>query len=462
MKKEYLKLGTTVLCVFCLFFVVTNKKGAKPLSTVVDDPSPYGINTHNLPIGSGGSAAMALAKQAGIKWIRIDLWWKAVEKQSGVFTWTDIDTIVNYAMNNSFSILANIAYTPQFYAGGDTGKYLPAAYLPKWDIFVSNVVDRYKNSIKYWEIWNEPNIDKYWDVRDTDGYSGGSCGGAAYDKKVGGYVQVLLIAAQRIKAVDPTARVCAPGFLGGENINTSWQNWIRPVLCMRGGLIDVITHHQYNDYVNDVCAKLDQLRSLIVGYGYGSKPFWLTETGWNSIEWGECNQSSNLQGIMWAMGQRSWWNKTFWYMLRDVSTDPVKWGIIKENNAIKFAWCGYNEFIRKRKTPDLYAPANEAVLHTSTPTLQWKNLVCKGQMPPCSHLFQFSWYDIEIRNAGTNVVVLLDSIYHDGDIVSYTVPPGVLTTTRYKWRVRCFDETIHPPAAGKAYPWSAARYFTVS
>jgi hypothetical protein len=189
--------------------------------------------------------------------------WREIEKQPNVFDWTALDVINNYAVNNGFNILFGLSYAPEFYGGGvqqgekQAGRYLPAAYLPKWDTFISQVVNRYKNTVKYWEIWNEPNLNKFWDVRDTDGYSGGNCGGVAYNRNVGGYLQVLLVAAQRIKAVDPSAHVCAPGVTGLENISSTWNSWIKPVLCMRGGFIDVITHHQYNDDPYDVLAKLD-------------------------------------------------------------------------------------------------------------------------------------------------------------------------------------------------------------
>jgi hypothetical protein len=155
-----------------------------------------------------------------------------------------------------------------------------------------------------------------------------------------------------------------------------------------------------------------------------------------------------------GMEQRSWWNKTFWYMLRDVGVSQE--GIIKENNAVKYAWCAYKEEAINKASPDLYSPPNDAVLHTTTPTLEWKNYCPRGQ--GCPGLRQVDWYEIQIIEASTGQVVVYDDVnYHTGDIISYIVPSGELTNTRYKWRVRFCNEDW-----GRCYPWSQPWYFTIS
>lgn len=80
--------------------------------------------------------------------------------------------------------------------------------------FMEDLVARYSQSpyhVKYWELWNEPDIDPSLVLQD----SGFGCWGDADDPFYGGgyYSEMLQVIAPRMRAVDPDARVLIGGLL---------------------------------------------------------------------------------------------------------------------------------------------------------------------------------------------------------------------------------------------------------
>ena len=90
--------------------------------------------------------------------------WCDLEKQKGVWDWTRLDRIVNDA--GSRSIMIVLGHPPAWAAkGGPDGRQ--AAWMPPgsnrppinmetWRRYVRAVVNRYKDRVRHWQVWNEP------------------------------------------------------------------------------------------------------------------------------------------------------------------------------------------------------------------------------------------------------------------------------------------------------------------
>jgi len=142
---------------------------------------------------------LQLAQNAGFDWMRQQVSWKDTEgPEAGNYIWDQLDIIVNAANTYKRKLLISIVDSPSFYttvadAKGKNG-------LPKdpksLGNFVAAMAKRYGNKIQAYEIWNEQNL-----AHET--------GGHITKESVGQYVEILVEAYKRIKAVNPRAFVLA-------------------------------------------------------------------------------------------------------------------------------------------------------------------------------------------------------------------------------------------------------------
>lgn len=292
---------------------------------------PYGINVHQV-----GNDVLKKVVDAGIKWIRTEAHWFAVEIQKGVFDWSQIDRVVSYADSNGLSILLMIGYTPAW-ANGNQGINYPADNVGDWENFVRIAVNRYKSRVKYWNIWNEPNsVDFFAPGKDV-------------------FVEkVFLPAAKVIRSEDPSAFIVGPGLAHLVSLNEEWYFWMKYILTEGSGYIDIVSHHIYkNEGVFYIYQMLEEgedfvpsVQQIIEESGYGSMPFWITETGWNTREFSESVQSDRYLEMLQERQEKSYPDKIFFYEIIDDPTPGIDpWGILRSDLSEKPAYTVYKDFI---------------------------------------------------------------------------------------------------------------------
>ncbi|GAB3180586.1 GH39 family glycosyl hydrolase [Telluribacter humicola] len=97
----------------------------------------------------------------GVKKIRLQAGWAKTEKVKGVYDWKWMDEIIDYAVAHKLEPWVETSYGNPIYEGGGGINLLnslmttPEAYAA-WDRWVEALVTRYKDRVKEWEIWNEP------------------------------------------------------------------------------------------------------------------------------------------------------------------------------------------------------------------------------------------------------------------------------------------------------------------
>jgi hypothetical protein len=99
----------------------------------------------------------------GIKRLRLQGGWDKTEKIKGQYDWAWMDHIINDAVDRGFVPWFQLSYGNHNYEGGggsNLGAGVPHSKvaLAAWDKWVAAVVSRYKDKVKNWEIWNEPNF----------------------------------------------------------------------------------------------------------------------------------------------------------------------------------------------------------------------------------------------------------------------------------------------------------------
>jgi len=317
---------------------------AAPRAAVADELSPYGVNVH-APAGAQLAAQLDRVERGGMGWVRIDFIWAAVQPARGTYDWRLYDALVAAAEQRGLSILAIIAYTPGWATDGAEISGVPRS-VDDWTTFCTKAANRYKGRIAAWEVWNEPNLAKFWAGSRQQWWS-----------------QILIPGADAIHAADPQALVAGPALahIGSRD----WHHWLLETLQTAGSRIDVVTHHLYDgDSFSDVTEKLDgstqfgntpslwnlvapSVREVLKQANARSKPFWLTETGWESDAVGEATQADDYAGLLgqWFAGHptRNWVKKIFFYELQDGSSD-FSWGVVRPNGTLKPAYATYRDF----------------------------------------------------------------------------------------------------------------------
>ncbi|MBV9174401.1 MAG: cellulase family glycosylhydrolase, partial [Chloroflexi bacterium] len=146
--------------------------------------------------------SLDLLRQAGVGWIRQELPWEQIEPGAkgdftdpkfGGSTWAKFDDIVDQANAMGLHLILRLDTSPRWALPADApdGLSPPVNDQDYWD-FVAEVAERYRGRVAAYQIWNEPNLTSEWGHRSPDATA---------------YAALLRGAADRIRAVDPTARI---------------------------------------------------------------------------------------------------------------------------------------------------------------------------------------------------------------------------------------------------------------
>jgi hypothetical protein len=131
-----------------------------------------------------------MLQRAGVRWLRLFPEWQVIQPKKDQWNWTVSDAMVANARANNIQLVAIWAYlAPWASADGGTRKF-PIKSIQYWSDYIKGTVARYKNDIKYWEVWNEFN---------------GSFGDSK--NKVKDYAELVVTAYDAAKKVDPDARI---------------------------------------------------------------------------------------------------------------------------------------------------------------------------------------------------------------------------------------------------------------
>jgi polysaccharide biosynthesis protein PslG len=129
---------------------------------------------------------------AGFDWVRQQIVWKDVEGPAGQYAWGELDKIVDDVAAHKMNLLVNIVQAPSFY---NETNGLPADPVSLGN-FLDALVQRYGQKIAAIEIWNEQNLAH-------------ENGGHVTVDDAGHYVDILVEAYNRIKAINPNIVVLA-------------------------------------------------------------------------------------------------------------------------------------------------------------------------------------------------------------------------------------------------------------
>ena len=221
--------------------------------------SPYGVCAH---LGGGQEfdampANLVAMRAAGIRWARADFSWGGVEWRKGDWHFDHLDRVLDEADKAGITILPILDYNVSWAN--------PAfQHLDEWSEYVRRLVTRYKNRIRYWEVWNEENIPNFWK-----------------EPNAKDYVTLLKRTYEIIKEIDPELKVVFGGLAGVPH------DYYENVLKEGGGkYFDIVNIHPYRGGIvtvrlcNLFLDDIKKFRDLTIQYTGEDRPIWITEMGW--------------------------------------------------------------------------------------------------------------------------------------------------------------------------------------
>ncbi|HLZ10028.1 MAG TPA: cellulase family glycosylhydrolase, partial [Chloroflexota bacterium] len=232
------------------------------------------------------------ATETGATVVRIDVHWDWFEwTEPGVAGWDSdqaqrLAAFLESAQRHNLPVLAVVMDAP-CWASSDPRKVCglteqrynwrePPANPDDFAAFLSRLVTRYGRQIRYWEIWNEPNLPQFWTRPDPVAY-----------------VRLLRAAYPAIKSSDPTATVLAGALapIEPDQFGIPTFDYVEAMYSAGAkGFFDALSFHPYTDGQSPVVDRprwpahsfgqsVPVLHAAMLRAGDAS-PIWLTESGW--------------------------------------------------------------------------------------------------------------------------------------------------------------------------------------
>ncbi len=263
-----------------------------------------GVNIHF----TQDDTALDAAKSAGFTWIRMDLLWCDIESVPGSYNFSAYDQLLADLEARNMRALFVLSYGNPLYTGGwDLPPTTPAA-VDAFGNFAEATARHYAGRGVKYEIWNEPDISRFWPpLPDASQY-------AALASEASSHVHIG----------DPVAKVTTAGLAG---INFSY---LRRYLTHAGGLsADAIGIHPYrNDVPEIITDDVVLWRSIVTQALPTNLPSWDTEWGYSSTAFGNGHslEARRQHATMVTRELLTAWSLGFpliiYYDIRDDGLDP--------------------------------------------------------------------------------------------------------------------------------------------
>jgi hypothetical protein len=282
--------------------------------------------------------------------IRLPISWNLIEvPKKGRFDWAGYDDVISRSRAAGIRILGLVEDAARWSNGNKPGTTPPKNFEDYYD-FLRAVVARYKPGgeyaqsqgwtdgygIRFWEIWNEPNIPFGWQPKPD----------------VVAYTTMLKGSYDAIKSVDPFATVAMAGLSitpTGPNSPTGfltamYDNGAR-------GKFDAANVHPYvftnmrPAYMQD---NVTPMRDVMNAHGDQAVPIWATEFGYKSPGGVGAQQQADFlvqtyRDVLPVAKERANLAVVFWFCLRDRKEDGETWGLLTDTYEKKPAYMAFRD-----------------------------------------------------------------------------------------------------------------------
>nr|OEJ74560.1 hypothetical protein BH720_13880 [Desertifilum tharense IPPAS B-1220] len=277
----------SVLLSFCL------QQQSLPFFASSGNPSVFAPTSKPIPASLFNLNLINLDYGASWPSIPFRIWrnfyadWPLLEPRQGEWNFATLDRDMALAEQQGVEVMLILKETPTWasarpeepgccYPNPPNGAVAEAKNIEDWKNYVRTVATRYRGRVRYYELWNEPNVPRF--------YSG----------TIEQLVRLNQAAYQVLKQVDPNITVVSSGLSPyGEHLR-----YFERYLALGGGqAADVIGYHFYvaPHAPEAMLPVIRHVQALMAKYQVADKPLWNTEMGWRME-----NSDQNIEDETWA------------------------------------------------------------------------------------------------------------------------------------------------------------------
>jgi polysaccharide biosynthesis protein PslG len=256
--------------------------------------------------------ALDMMKQAGVGFIRMDFLWDDIEPSPGEFSFEKYDIIVDMIRDSGISILGILHYNPSW----DAQPWNKAPNIEFYTRYACETVEHFKDRVKYWEIWNEPDEPEYWIPQD--------------DMKT--YTKLLKRVYTALKKTDPSCKV----LMGGVSNKIPYS--LKRIYENNGkDYFDIVNIHPFGnpdeqEPIKRIYHIYKAVRDTMEKYDDSEKRIWFTEIGCPGVD-------TPLKRIGWWFGQgpneavqARWVRSVYENCLQWDGVDKVFWAFFRDTD----------------------------------------------------------------------------------------------------------------------------------
>jgi hypothetical protein len=268
---------------------------------------------------------------AGVRTNRFVLNWGWIQPDPGSFRWGSLDRFIGRLASHGIRPAPALWGNPDWVYGSAARPPLNGQPARAWQLFLGQRAARYGAHgsywvdgfrqrygahaaplpIRSWQIWNEPNLPKYFAPRPSPRE----------------YARLLQISHEAIKNRDPGARIVLAGMPGHGEME-AWD-FLDGLYSVNGikARFDAAALHPYARGLHRQSQHIARVRAVMSNHGDQATPLWLTELGWGSapadrfgVNKGPEGQAQSLSGsLKLVLRHREAWNveRLFWFHWRD-------------------------------------------------------------------------------------------------------------------------------------------------
>ena len=202
--------------------------------------------------------------QLGAKWARVQTGWCRCEPARGKYDFEWLEAIVDRLLGMGIQPWFNLGYGNQLYTPEATNQFA-VGWAPLWNEdarqawlrFVRMLAEKFRDRVKHWEIWNEPNHKNFWKPHQAD---------------AGEYVKFVRMTAPVIRQTVPGAMIVGPAVWSPSYFKACFDLGL-------GELVDKVSYHWYRATPEDRYeAGVNGCRQVLAQHNL-KLPLWQGESG---------------------------------------------------------------------------------------------------------------------------------------------------------------------------------------
>jgi len=323
--KTKLRFYNLIFFVSILFTMFTMREAPQAQTeqkTIGFPDSPFGVleflhwnhswNNYKYPGRVEIEKAASLMREAGVGWVRVDFLWNDIEPAQSVYCFEKYDAIVDVLTKHGIRVLGILHYSADW--ASSCGKWnCPPKDNAQFVNYAVKVVNRYKDRVKYWELWNEPDSGIYWNPQDS----------------LKSYCALLKDVYAAAKKEDPECKILNGGIANGiKSINQLYDNGAKDYFDIMN--IHIFETPLHKESIHRVAAYPKLAYKIMKRNGDGDKKIWVTEIGCPGVARG-------VKTSPWWMGknptekqQAEWVQEVYAELLKHPAVEKVFWAFFRD------------------------------------------------------------------------------------------------------------------------------------